>query len=248
MDIVDRVLNDQPSFHLGGTVRWDTLTDTLRLIEQSVHDGDETMEIGCGVSTVVFAACGAKHTVISPDPGEHERVRDYCERVGVDIEQVVFRTGFSDVILPPLCRDRIFDIIFIDGAHSFPYPEVDWHYSTKALNVGGLLIMDDVPVPAVAPLLRHMNVEPNWRFEGVFDDRAAAFTMLAAPAPEEWSAQPFNRSYPDYSFESFPERTRLTARYRVARLQRDAGQRYPRLKTVWQRLSPDVREHGGTNA
>jgi precorrin-6B methylase 2 len=237
MDIVDRVLSDRPSFHLGGTVRWDTLTDTLRLIEQSVHDGDQTMEIGCGVSTVVFAACGARHTVISPDPGEHERVREYCERSGVDVSQVVFLTGFSDDLLPAMCRERTFDVIFIDGAHSFPYPEVDWHYSTKALNLGGLLVMDDVPVPAVAPLLRHMNVEPNWRFEGIFDERAAAFTLLAEPAPEEWSAQPFNDGYPDYSFASIADRAKLTARYRMASVRRGAAQRYPRLKTAWKRLA-----------
>src|ERR1700752_2576344 len=132
MDVVAQILQDRPIFHVEGTTRWDALPGTLRGIQQRVRRGDRTMETGCGVSTVVFAAMGARHTAISPEPSEHERVRAYCTQIGVDHSQVEFIAGFSDVVLPELCTDRVLDGAFIDGAHEFPYPAVDWHYITRA--------------------------------------------------------------------------------------------------------------------
>ena len=156
---------------------------------------------------MVFAASGAHHTAISPDPDEHRRVREYCERIGVDHSRLRLVVGLSDEVLPRLPAERVLDVAFIDGAHSFPYPALDWYYITRMLKIGGQLVFDDVPVPAVAPLFRHMSLESNWRLDAILDDRAAAFSLLAPPAPEEWSSQPFQRaripttaSYPCRSF------------------------------------------------
>lgn len=235
-DVVQRLLTDRPSFHLGGMAHWYSLPQTLAAIRASVKPGDVTLETGVGASTVVFAAGGASHTSISPDAGEHERVREYCRQIGVDTSGLTFIEGFSDEILPSLLgRDRSLDVAFIDGAHSFPFPEVDWHYVTRALKIRGKLLMDDIPIPAVAPLYRHMALEPNWRVDAVLDDRAAAFTLLAAPEPEDWPGQPFNRGYPDYRFIEGPTRLRLQGRYRLGKLRNSAARRYPTLRRVYRR-------------
>jgi hypothetical protein len=236
MDVVAKLQADQPRFHVGGTVRWDSLPETLRLIDRTVRDGDTTLETGCGASTVVFLAGGAHHTVISPNKDEHDRVRDYCRKIGLNDSRLTSIAGSSDEVLPELCRDRVFDVAFIDGAHSFPYPEVDWHYVTRALKVGATLVIDDVPIPAVIPLFKHMSVEPNWRLEAILDDRAAAFSLLAPPAPEDWSVQPFNRHYPDCSFAPLPLRARLLGEHWMKLARRQAA-RSERLRGAWARLS-----------
>ncbi len=237
-DVVRRLLADQPSFHLSGEAHWDCTPGTLEAILRSVNDGDSSIETGAGASTVVFAAVGAAHTAISPSADEHQRIREYCERIGVDHSRVSFVVGLSDDVLPAMLgRDRTLDAAFIDGAHSFPFPEVDWYYITRAMKVGGRLLLDDVPIPAVTPVFRHMALEANWRLDGIFDDRAAAFTLLAPPQPEDWTNQPFNKGYPDLSFAGgLPARLRLEATYRVRRVRQGAAERMPALRRVYQRL------------
>ena len=236
IEVVRRLLEDKPAFHLQGEARWDALPATLRWIHETVGAGDATIETGVGASTVVFASCGARHTAISPDPTEHQRVRDYCERIGIDHSQVSFMAGLSDDVLPAtLTRDRTLDAAFIDGAHSFPFPEVDWYYITRSMKVGGKLLLDDVPIPAVTPVFRHMRLEPNWRLDGIFDNRSAAFTLLAPPAPESWADQPFNDHYPDLSFMSLPRRMRLRADYTMGKVRGGVARRYPGLRRLAKR-------------
>ena len=233
MDVVATLESDRPRFHQQGTAEWNSLPETLRLIQRSIPVGGGcTLETGCGASTVVFAASGSRHTAISPDPDEHRRVREYCDHIGVDHSRLTLIVGLSDEVLPSLSAERTLDVAFLDGAHSFPYPEIDWYYVTRMLKIGGQLVFDDVPIPAVAPLFRHMKLEPNWRLDAILDDRAAAFSLLAAPRPEEWSGQPFNRKYPDYSFAPLPLRSRLLAAHRLAQFKSHLAARYPRIRQV----------------
>ena len=244
-NIVLRLLNDKPSFHLGGEARWDALPETLGAIRRFAKAGASTLEVGVGVSTVVFAASGANHTAISPVPSEHQRVRDYCRQIGIDDSRIKFVDGLSDDVLPSLLgRDRTLDMAFIDGPHSFPLPVVDWYYVTRSLKVGGRLLLDDIPIPAAGQLFRHMRLEPNWRLDGVFDDRAAAFTLLAEPKPQDdWIDQPFNRGYPDFSFAELPRRLRLQTVYRAKEIRRRVGQQYPSLRRMYNRsVLSDARE------
>jgi len=239
LNIVERVLIDKPSFHLSGAARWDALPETLEAIARFAQPGDTTLEVGVGVSTVVFAASGTNHTAISCDPAEHESVRKYCQQIGIDDSRLDFVVGMSDDVLPALLtRDRTLDMALIDGAHSFPLPVVDWHYVTRALKVGGKLLLDDIPVPAVGQVFRHMMLESGWRFDGTFDDRAAAFTLLALPdTDDEWIRQPFNMDFPDYSFAGLPKQLRLESTYRLKQIGKRVGQRYPALRRVYKRIA-----------
>jgi Methyltransferase domain len=236
LDVVQRLLTDRPAFHQGGEVRWDALPGTLEAIRRFTHPGDSTIETGAGASTVVFAASGASHTAISPDPAEHERVRDYCQRIGVDVSRITFVIGFSDDALPSLLgRDRTLDVAFIDGEHSYPLPVVDWYYATRSLKIGGKLLIDDIPIPAAGQLFRHMRLEPNWHLEGVLDDRSAAFTLLAPPETGDWLSQPFNKGYPDLSFADLPKRLHLETEYRLRNMRHSVAQRFPKLHNIYKR-------------
>jgi len=237
MNIVDRLLKDQPKFHVHGSTHWDSLPGTLRAIEKAAHEGARTLETGCGASTVVFAAQGAQHTVISPDGDEHKRVRDYLKTIGVDDSRLVSIVGGSDLILPSLCTERVLDLAYIDGAHSFPYPAVDWLYITRALKIGGRIIMDDIPIPSTAYVFRFMLSDPGWRLDAILDDRAAAFTLIREPPSiEDYTLQPFNRR-PDYGFAPVPVRALLMLKSEIKRLRRQVGSRYPSLGRAWRRLS-----------
>jgi hypothetical protein len=237
MDIVDRLLTDRPRFHVRGTMRWDSLPGTLRAIQQSVRDGDQTLETGCGASTVIFAAQGAHHTVLSPDAEEHERVRKYLKEIGVDDSQLVSIVGQSDFVLPGLCKARNFDVTYIDGAHSFPYPAIDWHYMSRALKIGGKLIIDDIPIPSTAYVFRFMVSDPGWRLDAILDERAAAFTLIhEPPAEENYTLQPFNHR-PDYGFAPLSARARLILASEITKIRSKVASRYPGLRRAWKRFS-----------
>jgi predicted O-methyltransferase YrrM len=219
-DVVVRLLADRPTFHFNGATRRGALPGALAFLAASVRDGDVTLEVGAGMSTVVFAAAGARHTAISPDPDEHRLIREYCDRAGIDHSRVRFIEGRSEDVLPAVFgQDRTLDLAFIDGAHSYPAPVTDWFYVTRSLKAGATLVMDCIYVPAVGQMFRHMQLEPNWRLDEILDDRTAAFTMLAPPSQrDDWKRQPFNRAYPDFSFADPRRRLLLRARWRARHL------------------------------
>lgn len=237
-NIIERLQSDRPLFHMGGGARWDSLPATLEAIRGSVQPGHETIETGAGASTVVFAAAGASHTAISPDNEEHERIRAYCQRIGVDDSQLSFVVGRSEDVLPSiLAHDRTLDFAFIDGAHAFPFPAVDWCYITRALKLRGKLLMDDITIPSVAPVFRHMMVEPNWELDRVLDDRAAILTLTADPAPGDWPAQRTNAGYPDFGFAPLPKRVSLESRHRLTQAARVVARHSPALRRAYRRVA-----------
>jgi precorrin-6B methylase 2 len=238
LNVVQQVLADRPSFHSSGEARWDALPGTLTTIRRIVKPGSVTFEIGAGVSTVVFAAAGARHTALSPDPAEHELIRQYCKKSGIDDSQLEFIVGRSDEVVPThFSRERSLDVAFVDGSHSFPLPIIDWYYTAAALRIGGKMLLDDIPIPAVTPIFRHMRLEPAWRLDGIFDHRSAEFTLLAEPpiaGALDWQGQPFNLNYPDYGFAHIPTRTRLLADYKLNQIRRATGRRFPAIREYYQ--------------
>lgn len=237
ISVLQQMLVDKPKFHMSGEARWNALPGTLTAIERMVKPGDVTLEVGAGVSTVVFAAAGARHTAVSPDPAEHELIRQYCKKAGIDDSRLEFIVGRSDEVIPAHCsRGRTLDVAFVDGSHSFPLPIIDWHYVAKALKIGGKMILDDIPIPAVTPVFRHMRFEPAWRLDGIFDHRSAEFTLLSEPplaGALDWQEQPFNHDYPDYSFETIPTRICLSAGYRLLKARRSLGRRFPEFRQFY---------------
>jgi predicted O-methyltransferase YrrM len=220
-DLVARLQDDRPAFHAGGTRTWYALPGTLELIADHAA-GCRSLETGAGASTLVCAAVATTHTAISPSSDEHRRIRRYAEEVGVDTGHVTFVAGPSDRVLPTL--DERVGFAFVDGKHSFPHPVVDFHYAQALLEPGGVLVLDDVPIPAVGVVWQHVHRSPDWAAVGMADDRAAAFRKLAdAEDDDNWHLQAFNRGYPDFSFAAPHHRAALEAREAVGRLRRRLG-------------------------
>ena len=53
------------------------------VLRRNVTPGQRTIETGSGMSTILFLLLGADHTAVSPDAGEPERIRRYCETRGI---------------------------------------------------------------------------------------------------------------------------------------------------------------------
>jgi precorrin-6B methylase 2 len=210
LDAVQQLLAERPKFHMSGEAWWDATPGTLTAIQRIVKPGDVTFEIGAGTSTVVFVGAGAWHTAVSADPAEHELIRQYCKKIGLDDARLKFIAGRSDDVVPTrFSPERALDVAFVEGSRSFPLPVIDWHYVARALKIDGKILLDDIRIPAVARIFRHMRLEPAWRLDGIFDHRISEFTLLSEPplaGTLDCREQPFNIDYPDYNFEHIPTR------------------------------------------
>jgi hypothetical protein len=156
---------ENPSFQCwsdGTPANWSVAPDVLRFIHRHVSRGMRTLETGAGQTTVAFALAGARHTAITLDPGEAERIRAWCVDHGVEAD-LTFIHESSDIALAR--GDGIpqgVDFVFIDGAHRFPFPCLDWHYTERRLKVGGIVAVDDYQMPSVRILHDFLEGEDEW--------------------------------------------------------------------------------------
>ncbi len=59
--------------------------------------------------------------------------------------------------------DHELDLVLIDGAHSFPIPVIDWFYGAGRLRRGGVVVFDDIDLPAVRILLdSYLELDDRW--------------------------------------------------------------------------------------
>jgi len=200
--IVATLQSESPSFHGGGDEPAENLRiryDVLEWVRDNVTPGMVTLETGCGYSSVVFAACGAAHTSVSPAPSEHANVRAWCEQKGVPTSVLQFENGFSEVVLPGL-GDAPIDLMLIDGMHAYPWPIIDFFFTADRIKVGGYLMIDDVSLRS-GETLREFVVREEGRWRLVTDLKATTiFQKLSAPSlrglnwPEQpWGAKPVTR-------------------------------------------------------
>jgi hypothetical protein len=212
---------ERPRLHFRETALqdWGLEPSVLRWLFDHVGEGARTVETGCGHSTLVFALRGAEHTVISPDPIEHERVQRWCDEHGVPVDRVRFVAGRSQDVFPGLDVGGPIDVAVIDGDHAFPIPFIDWYHLAARLGVHGLLVIDDVDVPTGRLLVEFLEAESGrWvrraRFPRtvVFEKTAVDVTDLGF-WEQPWTAE---RSLPlDERWRELRNRVRLRSRLRA---------------------------------
>src|SRR4030095_16618531 len=182
------VLNDPPRPHEGIVMG---LTEAaVGFIYETIDSQCNTLETGCGLSTVAFALKGSRHTVIAPAPSEFEIIKKYCGDRGIQTSQIEFIAQPSQKVLPGLDPTSL-DLVLIDGGHGFPTPYVAWFYTGGRLIKGGDLIIDDVWFWACEILRDFLLEQPQWESVTEYEGRTAVFRKLEDGS--EWlegTAQP----------------------------------------------------------
>ena len=139
---------------------WSATLDCLEFIH--LHsEGKVTLETGCGASTIVFAAVAAEHTAVFLGPAEGEAVSGWCREHGVGTETLTLRAGSSPEVLANMANDPV-DVLFIDGCHTHPFPQIDWYLAAPRVRAGGIVIVDDIQLPGPASLHRFLRRDDRW--------------------------------------------------------------------------------------
>lgn len=157
-----RLLDHPPLLHMneaGELVNFQIDPKLVPHLRDAVSPGARTMETGSGLSTIVLLLFGARHTSISPDGGEAERIRAYCEANDISVSDFTPMVAKSEDVLPNLALEHELDLIIVDGNHAFPAPMVDWFYMTRHLRAGGVLVVDDVELWTGALLADFLDAE-----------------------------------------------------------------------------------------
>ena len=192
MNLTD-VLNDPPKPHedaKGTSIVWGLTQAALEFIYANTNEQCTTLETGCGLSTVVFAMKGSRHTVIAPAPKEFEITKAYCSARGIPTSQIDFITEPSQKVLPALNGPSL-DLVLIDGGHGFPTPFVDWFYTAGKLKKHGFLIVDDVGLWSCQILRDFLIEQPHWEFVDEYEARTTVFRKLEDGSEWlEWTQQP----------------------------------------------------------
>jgi predicted O-methyltransferase YrrM len=192
--ILQKLLRERPPFHGAGdtATTWQLDDQVLCWLFDNIREGWATLETGCGYSTVAFGVKGARHTVVSPSPREHDRIRAWCAENGVSTDKVTFIADGSQRVLPAMQPDPL-DLVLIDGCHAVPYPMIDWFYVAERLKVGGHVIIDDTHLRSGKDLQVFLQSErERWKPHHEFTN-SAIFTKLVPNVIEgfEWVHQPY---------------------------------------------------------
>ena len=182
MSLVHRLRHNPPSVHGDGTEYWGLAWAALEWLERELRPGMATLETGSGSSTIVFAAAGTLHDVVTFDPREEARIRAACSQLGISTDTVTFHTGASHDVLAGLTR-RVLDLALIDGAHGFPYPVLDWWHIAPQLTPGGRILLDDAYLPAVTAIFDYARQSPAWQIDPPASFRTAVIRKLTNEAP-----------------------------------------------------------------
>ncbi|MCC1484901.1 class I SAM-dependent methyltransferase [Winogradskyella immobilis] len=174
--ILNLLYTEHPKFHgreEAGSQSYAIKPEVLKWMANNIPTGSNTLETGCGYSTVLLTLLSKKHIVISPFPQEHKLIREWCNSEGVNNDHVKMIAETSQDVVPNLeCNDL--DFILIDGDHAFPAPFIDWYYTADKLKVGGTLAVDDTHIPT-GKILRDFLLKEHTRWSLITDIGTTAF-------------------------------------------------------------------------
>src|SRR5882724_9443358 len=97
--LVEAIKHDRPAFHADDRGQMLNFSVSLRVIEEilkCVRPDMNTLETGCGLTTVTFALIGSQHCCITPVAAEAEAVKNYCDKIGIPRKQLNFVIGRSE--------------------------------------------------------------------------------------------------------------------------------------------------------
>jgi hypothetical protein len=187
------LIADPPELHddlEGNRASWSLSRAALEFIDSAVSDASATLETGEGVSTLLFALKGARHTCVTPNTPVIDRIRQFAAEREINLSPVTFEVGFSEAVLPRLELPQL-DLALIDGCHAFPVVYMDWYYAAAALKIGGILMLDDTQLWTVDVLRRVLAREDEWQFREMVGERTAVFIKIADVGSKEWVQQPY---------------------------------------------------------
>lgn len=163
----------------------------------------KTLEVGCayGLSSLFICAelaerNGSSHTIIDPFQNTDWDGVGLLNLDNAGVDFYTFLEESSEFALPKILKEGegTFDMIFVDGFHTFDQTLLDCYYATRLLRIGGILVIDDVALLPVGRAARYFQAYPCYETYGyVTENRSKpakaviSKTMKTVAGREKWS-------------------------------------------------------------
>jgi hypothetical protein len=196
LDLVDEIARLPSDWHGAGSVSANVLraiashADRMGAIQHSV-------ETGSGKTTLLLSHLSADHVVFAVDAAQSmSQVR---RSLLFNARSTTFVEGPSQRTLPGQTFSHPHQIVLIDGPHGYPFPDLEYYYLYPTIDVGGLLILDDIQIPSIGRMFDIIRADEMFELLEIVDDNTAFLSRTGAPliGPESdsWWLQGYNRSY-----------------------------------------------------
>lgn len=182
--------------HAAGAFPTASLTKVERYLPKRVK---RTAETGCGKSTILFSNISDDHHVFALDDraqGDASSVNFYEECPLTKREHITAHFGPTQRTVP-LLEHQAYDAVLIDGPHGWPFPEIEYYFFYPHIVAGGLLILDDVPIPTIGRMADILAEDDMWELVEIVCGITAIFRRTSAPLfdplGDGWWLQKYNR-------------------------------------------------------
>jgi predicted O-methyltransferase YrrM len=134
----------------------------------------KTLEIGCAYGLSSLYICSAldekdspKHIIVDPYQNNnwHGIGVSNLKRAGFDFFELIEKP--SEFFLPELVQNEsgTFDMVFIDGWHTFDHTLLDLFYANRLIRVGGYIVIDDCNLSSVAKAVSYILKYPAYKLQ-----------------------------------------------------------------------------------
>jgi len=198
MDAIEALIADPPHLHAwpdGKPANWAVAPAVLQFLFQQLKPKMRTLETGAGHTTIAFAAAKTEHVCITPDRRQADRIRRYCADNGFECTATFIHESSDIALASGKGIPEALEFVLIDGAHRFPFPILDWHFTAPRLQVGGIVVVDDYPMPSVRILHDFLMGEDEWELIKKFHVTSFFRRTRATTNDWDWADQKINKPH-----------------------------------------------------
>lgn len=197
MQAVDKWLEQSTNSHSAGVFPSQVLSE----IESIIGTGHEvTAETGCGKSTILFSNISSRHIVFALDDtnlGTGSSVNFYRESPLTNKSVIEENFGPSQETVVKFDHSKVaYDVVLLDGAHGWPFPELEYFFFYSRIRPGGYLIVDDVNIPTIGRMADVLAEDTMWDLIGLHQGTAIFKRTQAKtfdPHGDGWWEQKYNQ-------------------------------------------------------
>jgi Methyltransferase domain len=135
------------------------------------------------------------HTVFAVDAG-NKSISSVNSHSLFNSDTVEFIEGPSQRTLPQYQFNHKLQIALIDGPHGYPFPDLEYYYLYPHIEVGGLLLIDDIHIPTIRNLFNFLKEEEMFELVEVVQQTAffrRTTAELFNPLGDGWWLQKYNK-------------------------------------------------------
>jgi hypothetical protein len=194
--IVSEVAQLGADWHGAGTVTNAVLEALDRHLAALGHVA-HSVETGTGRTTLIFSQHSADHLVFTHGDDKGNSLLRVRESPLCAPGVVRFELGATQRTVLSHEFSEVLDVVYLDGPHAYPFPELEYWATYPHLRTGGLLIIDDLQMPTIANMWSFLKADAMYEVVDVVDNtgflrRTSAPTL--DPYGDGWQQQGYNRS------------------------------------------------------